>query len=308
MFTDGTRYETQCAIFGEEYAFSTYSNNKGKYVIGTVRGDNDSRIFLKSLNPLEDHQTKNGWWNVFSISNKPVDRGTYIFTITDVTPDKDGYPIYRCQRVKKINDTDVLNLDILACFNVSGLFSESWAGSLNYLNYRYANEQFEKMKKDGNDIIVSKYDGIDDNINKCYYPAILCGINTVRLFIDGQFDMNNIVKWLNEPSDYEKDRQEKLNSLKGMSKCPHLLKVCEKRGTAPLLNSYTNLEIAGDYWLKYDELICKNIIEPVEGWLNQCEAAAKYWEEFYAAKRASEKAARKAARLAKKEARKKSDS
>lgn len=67
-------------------------HNIGKYLICEAREDNATRLFIRSApNPLQDAYTKCGWWNTFTVTDKPVSKGIWLAKVIKYRLDRNGY-------------------------------------------------------------------------------------------------------------------------------------------------------------------------------------------------------------------------
>lgn len=79
----------------------------GRYVIGNVT-DDTNRVFIDRISRYYSATTRDGWWDVFSLSESTpsIGKGRYVFSISRFTEDKDGYPIVILKEVIPINLSD----------------------------------------------------------------------------------------------------------------------------------------------------------------------------------------------------------
>lgn len=152
---DALRYE-----LGEEKAFCMYAKQKHRLILVEAREDNATRLFIRSLYAMEDHERKNGWWNTFTICNEPQEAGMYIAEIEDVRQDKNGYPMFIARPFTNLNifdscisDTGDPFKDAIASmrrrntmwglFLESGCFTEHYTGWMTGVNHAAVCRKFE---------------------------------------------------------------------------------------------------------------------------------------------------------------------
>lgn len=87
------------------------TRNIGKKVIcQCVRNDNKkpgSRLFIKNIsNEIIDIETKDGWWDTFTISREKIEPGLYICEVITYQRDHNGYLNCIVKPVKLLNETD----------------------------------------------------------------------------------------------------------------------------------------------------------------------------------------------------------
>lgn len=97
------------------YSDKELKDAMGKLVIGYVRKtdpDYDTkenrRVFIKDIRQY-DYDDRNGWHNVFSLADKPVDHSGFgLYRITNLRKDKNNYPIFILRHMADLPD----NLEI----------------------------------------------------------------------------------------------------------------------------------------------------------------------------------------------------
>jgi hypothetical protein len=192
-FGNGSYYDSLRDIYGDQEAFKRYEDQCGKLLIATANNDGDTRLFVRSINFATDQRKKNGWWNTFTITRKPCDAGTYICKVLEVKADKNGYPIFVATPVVTIPEHINCCPELMYLFGISGMFIED-AGSWNgEYNHQFLAEQINAIKP------VVDIDGVN------HYVAV--AQEAVRLFINGAISRDQVVIWLHEPSDWQKEEE-----------------------------------------------------------------------------------------------------
>lgn len=181
-----------------------------------AREPNTTRLFIRSLWVLEDNKKKQGWWNIFTICNKPVEKeGMYIARIDRHTYDNDGHDMLIVTPIAPIPANDVYQLiptdewlrrDIIQeVFLLSHKFSEK---ALHLNRYQEGNNWL---------LLYKKAKELDDNINinrlfsHSVEPEIIGKV--VDLVIAGKMSMVDVVTYLRTPTDHEIAEQNWKNFL-----------------------------------------------------------------------------------------------
>lgn len=67
-------------------------HNKGKYFICEAREDGDTRLFIRTVTDmLTDAFKKEGWWDVFTVTRKPVSKGIWLAKAIEYRTDRNGH-------------------------------------------------------------------------------------------------------------------------------------------------------------------------------------------------------------------------
>ena len=76
-------------IFDDRYRIH---DEIGKFLIGEIRTDKDTRVYIFSLNASTNYYSKNGWWNTFSYTkDEALKKGYYLFPIREFRWDKNNH-------------------------------------------------------------------------------------------------------------------------------------------------------------------------------------------------------------------------
>lgn len=177
---------------------------------------NTTRLFIRSLYPLEDVEKKMGWWNIFTITKEPVENaGMYIARIDRHTYDKDGHDMLIASIACPIPAQEVYDLFgpmewhrrsiIQDIFLLSGKFSEKVT---RFDLYREGNNWlllYKKAKELENTI------NIDRMFSHSVEPEIIGKV--VDLIVAGKMNMVDVVTYLCSPTDHEIAEQNWKNFL-----------------------------------------------------------------------------------------------
>ena len=179
---------------------------------------NSTRLFIRSLYPLEDIKKKEGWWNIFTITDKPVENaGMYIARIDRHTYDKDGHDMLIVSIVCPIPAQEVYDLFssmewhkrsiIQDIFLLSGKFSEKAALRQHYMDNNWL--ALYKMASQFDQTIDISHTG-DHEVYTDYISKV------VDLIISGKLSMVDAVKCLIKPTEFEMNEEawvEKLEAI-----------------------------------------------------------------------------------------------
>lgn len=192
-FGDGSYYDALRDTYGEEFAFKRYQDKLGKLLVATVKNDGDTRLFIRSINPITDERKKNGWWNTFTITQRGREAGTYICKIDDVRADKNGYPIFVAHPIIRVDE------DVLGCNELTYLFclSEMFIEDHGRWNAEYNHANFEDQ--------VAKLTAIDWESHSNHHISVIAA--AVELFINRKLTKEQIVEWLNEKPEWKKQEE-----------------------------------------------------------------------------------------------------
>ena len=140
----GYSFDHYADIWGYETIFKKYEEQLGKLFIATVRNDNDTRLFGRSMVPSIDMEDKEGWWNTFTITKKAQQKGTYIVKIVNVRPDKDGYPIFEVDVLLPVDESILVNNPLISLFLASECFNERYRRALELWNVEALKREMSK--------------------------------------------------------------------------------------------------------------------------------------------------------------------
>jgi hypothetical protein len=179
-----------CHIWGEELAWREYSNQVNKLIFASANDDGATRLFARSLSRLTDLENKEGWWNTFTLTEQPCDKGTYICRISEVRPDKYGYPIFVVAPLVKIDEHD-MDAKLLPEFLMqTGLFTEALYHGFGHFN-------MESLWKH-----IDPFVSIDKGSYSFHqYPEVANA--AVDLILNGKISCAQVSEWLCEPTEEE---------------------------------------------------------------------------------------------------------
>lgn len=282
---------------------------------------NTTRLFIRSLYPLEDVEKKMGWWNIFTITKEPVENaGMYIARIDRHTYDKDCHDMLIASIVCPIPAQEVYDLFgpmewyrrsiIQDIFLLSGKFSEKDAIPHYYRSGNWL--ALYRMASQIDNTIDTKRIG-DHEVVREYIAKI------VDLIISGKLSIVDAVKCIKQPTDFEINERQWIEKLEGIvynidtyTDHPKLAEYIKKRISAIGIDcvAHSIYIMLGELHGKYISAVINGRMERVKG----DDPDASWWDwhdpvyfdkleaylKFDAERKAKNKAAKKAAKKAKK--------
>lgn len=303
-FGDGQTYDSLVYWYGEDEAFKRYERQWKKLVVATAKDDNTTRLFVRSIVTHTDVRLKEGWWNTFTITNKPCNKGMYICRIDDVRKDKSGYPIFVVTPIIPIDEAVLASREMTTMFKGSRLFVESYLDWSSY-NIDYLGKKIAEI----DDIDIRHMDHRD--IERC----------ATTLFINGKITQEQIVEWMNEPTDWEKEQKRFEEEVQRFLEQPDIKKAILYSAYKPELIAATShplfvakyiksdccksffidnkVRFVKDLYNSYECAVSGGNINPVDGdmWC-AIESYLKFDEDRKAANKAKKTAAKKAKKAA----------
>lgn len=117
-----SQFEKMAFAYGEDFAIERYMAQKGKLVITEAREENATRLFIRRTNMYAEGRTQNGWWDTFTITNTPQQKGVFISRIEKVRVDGNGYPNFIVQKVMSLPDDFNMHKAFMHILALSSLF------------------------------------------------------------------------------------------------------------------------------------------------------------------------------------------
>ena len=121
----GNGYHAVCKMAGMPGEFCIIKKdlnkkfNIGKLIICEAR-DLTGRLYIRTLDDVRDYFSKDGWWNMFTLSSSEIDKeGIWLCRIKRFTYDKDGYPMNIVYPVRYIGTEAFVRNNMNAMFLLS---------------------------------------------------------------------------------------------------------------------------------------------------------------------------------------------
>ena len=284
---------------------------------------NTTRLFIRSLYPLEDVEKKMGWWNIFTITKEPVkNAGMYIARINLHTYDRDNHDMLIVSIVCPIPAQEVYDLFgpmewyrrsiIQDIFLLSRKFSEKDAITHYYQNGNNWLALYRMASHIDNTIDTRRIG--DHEVVREYIAKI------VDLIISGKLSMVDAVKCLIKPTEFEMNEAKWIEKLQAIvdnidsyTEYPALAEYIKK-----LISKTTSWNVRCNIYNHLADLSSKYVSAVVNGHMDRVpgdDPNAKIWHDWHdpvyfdkleaylkfdAERKAKNKAAKKAAKKAKK--------
>jgi hypothetical protein len=265
----------------------------GKYVFCEAKEDGATRLFLHQLCAYTDVLKKNGWWDTFTISEEPCQKGITLCSISKFTLDKNGFLMMVVVPVKYLGtsiDEDSAAWDYL---HRSGRFSKMYVSDNHAFRWNEAalNEKFaelfqtEKALVLGHPLTAKMYQG-----DYVFFANVL-----LNEWLNENITLDDIANPLNEKFGIEKLAEDLCKNYHTYKTTRPLLveKLPFQYGYISRMEVETYLQ--RKEW-EYDDLLKKGLVNPVDHLFDKVEEICRFRNNEKEAK----KAARKEARLAKK--------
>lgn len=168
-------------------------DNKGKYLICRTDEKSKTRHFICRIGALASEETKDGWWDTFTISKEVCEPGYGIFKVKHFTTDKNDNVILIVTPVCHLKD-----------FSYRDLKSNGWVAILRskgfcggyYHTYDGFWDSYELNLGALRGLLQTK--GKDPVNNSELYAQ------TLKLFVEGTLSFTEVKDAVNEPSDFDK--------------------------------------------------------------------------------------------------------
>lgn len=105
---------------------NTANAEAGKLVLCKCEEDDSTRLFIRTFNSFATVMTKYGWWNTFTVSEKPCKKGFYVCRIRRFRNDKNGFPNLVVTPVTYVGRYVDEDADAWEYLFESGMFSEMY--------------------------------------------------------------------------------------------------------------------------------------------------------------------------------------
>ena len=123
----------------------------GKYFVAEAREDG-TRLFIRELSDFSDVVTKEGWWNIFTISKYPVTKGIYVCRLDEVTSDKDNFIMFIVSPSRNLGEINLNSVAWDYLFKSNEFISEFVVKHKDFINVDALIEKFgdllNKRKED----------------------------------------------------------------------------------------------------------------------------------------------------------------
>lgn len=174
----------------------------GRLVVCDARKENSTRMYIHRLSRIDDIFMKDGWWDTFTISEKPCRKtGYYLCRIKEFRIDRNGYLNMVVIPLHHLGTDIDMDSDAWKYFGNRGFFTNYYQ-SIGYYRTRYNVAALHKLFADD----IKK---IEKNEKECLGDDYICADKEIaefilERFIAGDITLKDIDKALDEKDDLEK--------------------------------------------------------------------------------------------------------
>lgn len=174
----------------------------GRLVVCDARKENSTRMYIHRLSRIDDIFMKDGWWDTFTISEKPCRKtGYYLCRIKEFRIDRNGYLNMVVIPLHHLGTDIDMDSDAWKYFGNRGFFTNYYQ-SIGYYRTRYNvaalhnlfEEDIAKIEKNEKERLGDDYICADKEIAEFI----------LEKFIAGDITLKDIDKALDEKDDLEK--------------------------------------------------------------------------------------------------------
>lgn len=174
----------------------------GRLVVCDAREVHTTRMYIHRLSRIDDIFMKDGWWDTFTISEKPCRKtGYYLCRIKEFRIDRNGYLNMVVIPLHHLGTDIDMDSDAWKYFGNRGFFTNYYQ-SIGYYRTRYNVAALHKLFADD----IKK---IEKNEKECLGDDYICADKEIaefilERFIAGDITLKDIDKALDEKDDLEK--------------------------------------------------------------------------------------------------------
>ena len=267
----------------------------GKLIFAEAKEEGTTRLFIKRLCFVSDIMRKDGWWDMFTVTNVPCRKGIWSCRIDKIRLDKNGFPMMEVTPMNHLGES--INEESIAWdyFSRSGMFSSHYTEShyKQRFNVGEVEERFYYLWKHlDTDVARKEY-------AKQYIPSYsIPAIALWKAFCDGKLFLFEVEDALNTPEGFEKKALAIKNNTKEYEeKYPLMMaKIHNLRSDGRMYIDDIHNYLFSRYYSALDLQKDGKLNSDIEGTYELIEASIAY----YAEQKKAEKEAKKAAKKAKK--------
>lgn len=280
--------------------FCTERNNEteiGKLVLCESREDSSTRLFIHQFDSWVSALYKDGWWDTFTVTDVPCQKGFYICEIKKFRIDRNGYMNAVVTPKKYLGNEIDEDSPAWDYFFITGRFSGKYlqSKSRKYFNVEHLEEIFKDDIENARKEDAKKYG--DD----CRWKGRSQQEIIMDKFMSGQTTIDEIAAALNTPTDMQRISEDIYrHPAKYATEFPLLVSKLPNEEGFSFPTPISIEFFLNNKSLEYDKMCLGDETDI----LKRTECVLQYWKDFYKAKREEEKAKRKEARKARKAAEK----
>lgn len=264
------------------FLFNSQQSNIGKLFLCESREDNSTRLFIHTFSWFKNALTKDGWWNIFSITKTPTKKGFYICKLTKTKIDKNEYLNFIMEPVKYLGEFVNEESPAWDVFFKTGKFARDYY-SVHY-TIRFNTDNLFKLYEKELDEFLQKGLGKEESSYIMFYQFFL------NKFLADEISLKEIEKALNEKYDIEKLAEDIISALKGKNskfeEYPLLLKKIPKDNFQDCYTTENVISYLQRKSYEYDSLN----LGTENNILKRTESVLQYWDDFHKAQKAAKKA------------------
>lgn len=271
----------------------------GKLIFAVAKEDDTTRLFIKRLCVVSDVMRKEGWWDMFTVSNVPCRKGVWSCRIDNIRLDKNGFPMMEVTPLDYLGES--INSDSAAWdyFSRSSMFSKFY--TTNHYKSRFNVQEVEER-------FYSLWKHLDTEETKeeykmQYIPSYcIPAIGLWRAFCDGKLLLEEVEDALNTPQGFEAMAINLLNNQKEFTeKYPLMMGKIRKMSDGYLYKNDVYDYLFSRYYAASAMQKEGKLDKELEGVFELIEASIAYYAELKKAQKEAKKAARKAKKAQKTE-------
>lgn len=285
-------------------------NYTNRYLVVEAREDNSTRLFIREVTELiADAFKKQGWWNIFTVTDTPTSKGLYIAKAKGFRLDRNGYVNAKVECIRPIDE-----------IQFQQMFSSKSDGTWNSVAWWYMIGQsrmffdeytfnFIGIHNPNVDVLLEKHPELTEDMPEGELKYHYAAVKALDLYLKGELPLSEIEECLNTPTPWEKVvdgvwksvARGNIEKVYG-EKYPLFAKKVTHNVVAEF-SSLVNREDVEAYLLRqtelYQKLVDEKAIEPVGDFIEAVEKALEYRKALQDAEKARKKAEKKAKKAAK---------
>jgi len=243
-------------------------HNIGKYLICESREDSSTRLFIRNVtNILEDSFKKEGWWNTFTVTKTPTNKGLWLAKVVEYRLDRNGFLNLEVEPMLPVDDIKFHTLfdskdngtwNSIAWW-VMIVRSEAFLDEYNFNTFNLHKPNFKALKERFTEL---------EELDEYEIGKVL-----LKKYLSDEISLEDMESCLNKPSEWEQlvlDIQKAIASKTIEStygeKYPLFVNKIENN---VIRNGYVHIELINNYLKRqieyYDELVTSGKISPISG-------------------------------------------
>lgn len=271
----------------------------GKLIFAEAREEGDTRLFLKRLSVDSDVKRKDGWWDMFTVTDTPCRKGVWSCRINKIRLDRNEWLMMEVTPLDYLGES--INSESVAWdyFSRSNIFSKLYTTDhyKSRFNVQEVEERFYSLWKH------LDTDETKEEYKKQYIPSYcIPAIGLWRAFCDKKLLLEEVEDALNTPQGFEAMAINLLNNQKEFTeKYPLMMGKIRKMSDGYLYKNDVYDYLFSRYYAASAMQKEGKLDKELEGVFELIEASIAYYAELKKAQKEAKKAARKAKKAQKTE-------